>query len=329
MKKVRMVRSKSRHGIDCCIFEGTFENEIEYLPEQALVSEQGRKYGTVKVEGGKAIINLILPRFSRNNNAQPFSWEDVESLPAIMSDCEMQLAKVLGKVRGSKVKSVEVNVTQEVSGNATQSKVLNLLNHACLTSKRDNIKYIGPSRYCRYKEVVNSIIFRKPQYYVLKAYDKTEQQKREQLEKKESETVPNGLLRVEIIMLERILHKLFGKKGRLSDILSRKGISLLLMEYKRIFCEEIRSKRIIPYLNYCVNHVFESLCETDDPISTIAKEHEMIPDKEVLYRALKKWKEKKGESIHNLRREVNKYTELYDLPQDVIKTIRDFRKACG
>lgn len=254
MKKIRMVRSNARQGIDCCTFEGIFENEIEYLPEQTLVSELGRKYGTVKVEAGKAVVNFVLPRFSRDNNIQPFSWKDVESLPELTSDCEMQLGKVLGKVLDSKVKSVEVNVTQVVSGKAKQSEVLNLLIHACLTSKRDNIKYVGPSKDCRYKEGANSIISPEPKYYVLKAYDKTEQQKKELKEQtEESGTVPHGLLRIEIIMLERTLHKLFGKKVRFSDIASRKGLSLLLMEYKRIFCDEIRSKRIIPYLNYCVN----------------------------------------------------------------------------
>lgn len=330
MKKTRIVRSNARQGIDCCIIEATIENRAVNLPEQPLHNGQGRRYGTFEVKEGKLVVKLILPLFLRVNNIQPFSWRDVESFLEFLSDCELQIGKVLGKVPDSKVKSVEVNVTQVVSGKATQSEVLNLLSHACLTPKRDNIKYVGPSKDCRYKEGANSIISPEPKYYVLKAYDKTEQQKKEPKEQtEESGTVPHGLLRIEIIMLERTLHKLFGKKVRFSDIASRKGLSLLLMEYKRIFCDEIRSKRILPYLNYCVNHLYESLCETDDPISTIAKERELIPDKEVLYRALKKWKEKKGESIHNLRREVKKYTELYGLPQDAIMTIRDFRKACG
>ena len=126
----------------------------------------------------------------------------------------------------------------------------------------------------------------KTKYYVLKAYDKTEQQKREFIEQKqESETVPHGLLRIEIIMLERVIQNLFGEKRKFSDVLSRKGLLLLLAEYKRIFYEEIRNKRIKPYLSFCVNHLFESLCETDDPISTIAKERELIPDKEALLEA--------------------------------------------
>lgn len=330
MKKTRIVRSNARQGIDCCIIEAVMKNRTANLVEQQLITVQGRKYGTFEVKDGELIIKLILPLFLRENNIQPFSWKDVGSLSAILSDCKTQIERVLGKVLDSKVKSAEVNITQEVSGNATQSEVLNLLNHACLTSKRDNVKYVSTCMSCQYKEVANTIIFREPQYYVLKAYDKTKQQKREQIEQKEeSETVPHGLLRVEIIMLDRVLMKLFGEKRTLTSVFSRKGFSLLLMEYKRIFCDEIRSKRIIPYLNFCVNHLYESLCETDDPISTIAKERELIPDKEVLYRALKKWKEKKGESIHNLRREVNKYTELYDLPQDAVMTIRDFRKACG
>ena len=330
MKKARMVQSRARHGSDCYTFEVSFENEIEYLPEQVLISEQGKKYGTVRVEGRKAIVNLVLPRFLRENNIRPFSLKDAECFTTILSDCETQLGKVLGKVLDSKVKSVEVNVTQVVSGKAKQSEVLNLLNHACLTSKRDNIKYVGPSEHCQYREEVKTIIFMKSKYYVLKAYDKTEQQNREPKEQtEESGTVPHGLLRIEIIMLERIIQILFGEKRKFSDVLSRKGLLLLLSEYKRIFYEEIRNKRVKPYLSFCMNHLFESLCETDDPISTIAKERELIPDKEVLYKALKKWKEKKGESIHNLRREVHKYTELYDLPQDAVMTIRDFRKACG
>jgi hypothetical protein len=101
--------------------------------------------------------------FLRENNIQPFSWKDVGSFSAILSDCKTQIERVLGKVLDSKVKSAEVNITQEVSGNATQSGVLNLLNHACLTSKRDNVKYVSTCMSCRYKEVANTIIFREPQ----------------------------------------------------------------------------------------------------------------------------------------------------------------------
>ena len=51
----------------------------------------------------------------------------------INCDCEKQLKQLLGFEIYSKVKSIECNITQKVSGKATQSDVLNILDHAFLT----------------------------------------------------------------------------------------------------------------------------------------------------------------------------------------------------
>ncbi|MGJ4851940.1 hypothetical protein ACH6CV_17020, partial [Bacillota bacterium Meth-B3] len=76
MSKVRMVRNKAKQGLDCARFEVAFQGDLKSLPEQALISRQGKQYGTVGVSDGKATVKLVLPRFVRNTNIQPFTMMD-------------------------------------------------------------------------------------------------------------------------------------------------------------------------------------------------------------------------------------------------------------
>ncbi|MEG0691922.1 MAG: hypothetical protein RR012_08440 [Oscillospiraceae bacterium] len=329
-RKTRMVRDNSKQGTDCYTFEVVFQGELKNLPKQPLINDQGRKYGTVEVKDGKATVALVLPQFVRDSNVQPFTLMDSIYLEIIKNDCEKQLKQLLGAELNSKVKSIECNITQKVSGNATQSDVLNLLSHAFLSSERDNIKYVGANKRCRLKEETHTVIARRPHYYILKAYDKTEQQKMElKKENKSTDTVPDGLLRIEIIMVERTIDKLFGDKISFSDILTKDSLIMILREYKRIFCEDIIDVQVKQYLNACVLHLIESLCDTETPLATIAKEREMIADKEVLRKALKKWQTLRGKSNHNLLRDSEFYASKYDLPQNVLLTLHDFKVACG
>lgn len=328
-RKTRMVRDKSKQGTDCYTFEVVFQGDLKNLPKQPLINEQGKKYGTVEVKDGKATVALVLPQFIRETNVQPFTLMDSIYLEIIKNDCEEQLKHLLGSELDSKVKSIECNITQKVSGRATQSDVLNLLSHAFLTSERDNLKYVGASKKCRYKEETHTLIARKPHYYILKAYDKTEQQKMEMKnQKKDTSTVPSGLLRIEIIMVERTLEKMFGNKTSFSDILTKESLIEILREYKRIFCNDIIDIQVKHYLNSCVLCLVESLCDTETPLATVAKERELIPDKEVLRKAIKRWQKMRGVSDNSLR-DSEYYAEKYGLPQNVILTLHDFKESCG
>lgn len=85
---------------------------------------------------------------------------------------------------------------------------------------------------------------------------------------------------------------------------------------------------IIPYLNACNSKLVESLTLTDSPIQTIAKHRELIPDARVLHRALGKYQKLRGKT-DNSARDSKRYAEQYNLPVDVIMTIKDFKRSCG
>lgn len=328
-RKMRMDRGKSKQGTDCYKFEVVFQGDLKNLPKQPLINEQGKKYGAVEVKDGKATVALVLPKYIRKTNVQPFTLMDSIYLEIIKNDCEEQLKHLLGAELDSKIKSIECNITQRVSGQATQSDVLNLLNHALLNHERDNLKYVGASKKCRYKEETRTLISRKPHYYIIKAYDKSMQLKKERKDqKKDMSTVPDGLLRIEIIMVERTLEKLFGNKTSFYDILTKKSLIEILREYKRIFCDEIIDIQVKQYLNSCVLNLVESLCETEKPLKTIAKDRELIPDMEVFMRAIKKWQKIRGVADNSLR-DAKHYAQKYELPQNVILTLHDFKKSCG
>lgn len=327
-RKTRMVKDKAKQGTDGYTFEVSFQGDLKNLPKQPLINEQGKRYGSVEVKDKKATVALVLPQFIRDNNVQPFTLKDSIYLEIINCDCEKQLKQLLGGELHSKVKSIECNITQRVSGETAPSDVLNLLDHAFLTSERDNLKYVGAGKKCKYKEETHTVIVKRPHYYILKAYDKTEQQKKElKHQNQNSDTVPDGLLRIEIIMVERTLKKMFGDKISFSDILTKDCLKEILREYKRIFCNDIKIQ-IKQYLDSCVTFLVESLCETESVDLTVARERELIPDKRVLRKAMQKWQRMRNVSDNSLR-DSEYYAQKYDLPRDTVLTIHDFKESCG
>ncbi len=327
-RKTRMVKDKAKQGTDCYTFEVSFQGDLKNLPRQPLINEQGKTYGSIEVKDKKSTVCLILPKFIRDNNIQPFTIMDSICLEMINCDCEKQVKQFLGNELYSKVKTIECNITQKVSGEATQSDVLNLLDHAFLTSERDNLKYVGAGKKCKYKEETHTLIVKRPHYYILKAYDKTEQQKMDKKHQNQnSDTVPDGLLRIEIIMVERTLEKMFGDKRSFSDILTRDSLIEVLREYKRIFCTDIK-ENVEKYRDSCKNLLVESLFETDSVDLTVARERELIPDKIILKRAIQEWQKLKSVS-DNSARDSEYYARKYALPQHTIRTLHDFKKSCG
>ena len=329
-RKKRVKRDVQKQGTDNYEFEVAFQSNLKDLPKQPLINDQGKKYGTVEVVNGKAMVNLVLPEFVRNNNIQPFTLTDSIYLEICKTDVEKQLKRILGSEITSKVKSIECNITQKVSGKATQSDVLNLLCHATLSDDRDNHKWVGASKGNKCKEATRTITRARQHYYVLKAYDKTrEQEIRLKQENKSAESVPKGLLRIEIIMQDRIIKKLFGDKTIFSDILTKDSLIAIIQEYKRIFCDELIERDVKTYLNNCKWKLIESLTETDNVIETIAKERELIPDVEVLKKAMSRYLKLRRKPTYNLSRDIKAYAERYALPQDTILTLHDFKTSCG
>jgi hypothetical protein len=330
-RKIRLKKIQVKQGLDTCEFEMALTGRnMKDLQETPLINAQRRQYGSVEASKGKATIKLNLPKFVRDNNIHPYSLTESIRIEIIRNDCETQLKKIFGNNINTQVTKIEVNITQPVSGNATQSNVLNLLSHATLPyTSKDNVKYVGPSRKCYLKEENHTVNVSRRHYYYFKFYDKSQ----EIIVKRRKfnlpiDDVPRDLLRMEIVFVERTLDKLFKSKQTLSDILTQKNLIEIIREYKRIFCDELVDGMIKPYLDACVLKLIESLTDTENPIKTIAKERELIPDCVVLQKALKRYMKIRSKT-NNAARDTKRYAEQYDLPVDCIMTIHDFKLACG
>lgn len=330
-RKIRLKKIQVKQGLDTCEFEMALTGRnMKDLQETPLINAQRRQYGSVEASKGKATIKLNLPKFVRDNNIHPYSLTESIRIEIIRNDCETQLKKIFGNNINTQVTKIEVNITQPVSGNATQPNVLNLLSHATLPyTSKDNVKYVGPSRKCYLKEENHTVNVSRRHYYYFKFYDKSQ----EIIVKRRKfnlpiDDVPRDLLRMEIVFVERTLDKLFKSKQTLSDILTQKNLIEIIREYKRIFCDELVDGMIKPYLDACVLKLIESLTDTENPIKTIAKERELIPDCVVLQKALKRYMKIRSKT-NNAARDTKRYAEQYDLPVDCIMTIHDFKLACG
>lgn len=330
--KTRIRKQETKQGVDTLEFELTLVGKnITDLPKQTLINKQGYVYGSVETHNGKAILNLNLPKYVRNNNLEPYTLSEHIKIELIKNDCEMQLKKIFGANMYTKVTKIEVNITQKVSGNATVSDVLNLLSHATLSKEFDNVKYVGRNQKENYelKEENHTIITRRRHYWIGKFYNKSEQIIKERLRNKQPiEDVPRDLLRIEIIMIDRTLKRLFGYKSRLSDVFTLKNLVEILREYKRIFERDLVEKSILPYLTDCKDKLLESLTHTENPMKTIAKERELIIDAIVFQKALQRYMKMRGKADNSVR-DIKRYIKQYDLPVDCIKTISEFKHSCG
>lgn len=330
-RKIRLDKNRAKQGLDTCEFELALTGKnMKDLLKQPLINAQGREYGSVEASRGKATITLNLPKFVRDTNIHPYSLTESIKLEIIKNDCEYELKRIFGNNMNTQITKIEVNITQPISGSATQSDVLNLLSHATLPyASKDNVKYVGPNRKCYLKEENHTVNVSRRHYYYCKFYDKTQEiiDKRRKFNLPTND-VPCGLLRMEIVFVERTLDKLFKNKKTLSDVLTQKNLIEVLREYKRIFCDELVDKMIKPYLNACVEKLVESLTDTENPIKTIAKERELIPDIEVFKKALRRYMKIRGKA-DNSARDAKRYVEQYDLPVDCIMTIKDFKRSCG
>lgn len=328
----RLYKNRANQGIDEVIFELSLTGkDMHDLQKIYLYNKQGFVYGSVEAHNGKATLNLNLPRYVRGDNLQPFSLSETIRLEIIKNDCEEALKTIFRDSITTQVSKIEVNITQPVCDRATQGEVLNLLSHATMSYEHDNVKYVGRSKKDKkhLKEEFHTVITRRSKYWVGKFYDKSEQLIKERLEQQlPIDDIPTDLLRIEIVFVDRTLTKLFGEKKTLSDVLKTNNITMLLKEYRRIFCEEIIDGMVKPYYRECIRQLVESLTLSDSPIHTIAKHREIILDVDILKKSLKHYMDIQGKT-NNSARDSKRYAEQFDLPRDVRLTILEFVKACG
>lgn len=315
------MRKSAKQGIDGLEFEiilhGVDADTV--LPLQPLVNPLGMEYGRAEVRDGKAQIGICLPKFTRSDNVKPYSISDLITLEIIRNEFEDTLKVLLGDIKDCRLKSIECNITQRVAQGCTPSQVMELIHRSY--HHTTNMLYEHSSAECKYRKEKEYLSIPRRGYYKIKCYDKTREQR-----DKGNLGVEENLLRIEIVMLRRIIDKLFGENSTVQDVLCAKSIYRVMEEYSRIFNEEI-VRHIKEGLTGISDLLFESLTQTDSPVETLAQFRDIVVDVEVLRKALKRWYDLRGRSdgsrqtIHSMKK--------YNLPQNVIATIKEFRKSCG
>lgn len=340
--------SKKNIGTDGYNFEIKIDCDINKIKDTKLINENGIEYGLVSAGGRGIDLFLNLPQFINSNNLEPFKISDAIMLDMIKSDLDNQLKSIFGsKELETKIKSIEVNLTQPIDKSIYISDILSLITNACHTSNNASNRYCIPdnSNSCTSK-IINAS-WTRDKYYMLKCYNKSiselnllkgygkgknkdkyknmsliEKQNRIR-EIKESNT---ELLRIEIKLLNRTLEKLYGCKLDVNSILTKSSLTIAINEYRRIMDKEIINGKIKPYLDRCVKELVEGLCELGSVAELLkSRKREIIFDKEVLRKAIKKW-----QRIYAIEDTSRKYIhDIYKrnkirLPIGVLSTIKDF-----
>lgn len=335
MEKVRLNKKKCRQGLDGMNLELILglEDERLYLPLEELKNEAGNTIVSVECIGGKVKAYVNAVHQIRPNNVKPFGIADAAKLELVKSRVTDFIQRYLQKhtngrysgaaIQNMTVKALEVNVTMPCVGGATPSEVISLLDLALdktVLFRKQNLPL-------KYEKVNTGCLFSKAREYRLKIYDKTTEQ-----HKKGNPLVQKNLLRVEVVFIDRALRRMFGNRRGLLDMLSAEAIETMCRNYKQILEFDIINGGLKPCLDYCTSQLVESLvsAETGREISeTIAKYKELIPDIEVLRRALKRWYSIRGEADKS-RQAISYYRQKkIGLPEGVLKTIRAFHDAAG
>ena len=317
---------KNEHiGLDGISFQMKIENpKIGLLADKhLLLNPTGKPVGFVKFErNNNAIISFCLPKFIRDDNLLPFTYKDTKAFDDIWDCLQSQLKPILGNLEKCHLKNVECNITKKVLKNCRCSQVLDLIN--CSNIETVSAVFEGASTECKYKKEKQSLKITVKNYYGLKVYNKSLEAKRHGI------FTDDELLRMEIIMCDRIIKRLFGELPTLHEVLRKESLDLIVGEYKRIFSQIVK-QHIKPCLNGIKKILRESLHEYNSPLLVIAMHRDIILDQNILREAMYYWYLDQGYPSLRARRNADSMicrTKGCDLPQNVIKTIGTFSQLC-
>ena len=293
------------------------------IDRRAIKNSHNVEYASVTVEKGKLFVYVNAPQIFRKDNVYPCSIYDLPKLKDAIYKLTCDLQTILSEngiyysVADSILKKIEVGITSKVVGQCLPSQVQELMNR-CV----DKVKVYqrnSKTQSCR-KENESSFCTREG-YYESKVYDKTLQEREEG-----NIGVEDGLLRIEIVFQGRTIKNMFGEASTFTDVFNEESFVKVMEKFCEVFSEKIIKGQIKPFLTKARNELFEYLSETDSPTETLARHRDIILDEEILRKALKRWYELRGrpdnsrQTIYDLRK--------YDLPKDVLKTIKKFHKLC-
>lgn len=313
------MKDQSYFGIDEIEFKMNMKNPTMNLSRQALTTPSEKVYGYVEVRNGWAHVYICLPKYLRNNNVIPFGVKDIEHLDDIRNEIIGTLRHILGDINECVLVSVECNITMKIQGENKINQVLNLFHLSFCNTV--NIVYEGPAERCKYQKEKQTLISRRRNYYILKYYDKSRQQR--QIGNVEIE---DGYLRLENKMLNRTIKRIFGSTINIEQLLRAENLKKIADEYCRIFCYEVIASHVFPCLTGIKNILIKSLNETQRPIETLRHFQHLVVDQEVFREALREWYVMRGEPDSS--REAIFRLKKCEMPKNVMSTVKDIHNVC-
>lgn len=282
MKKVL----KENAGVDGINFEIKLNCNIKDFEEQELKNADGFVYGKLQKCSTGIELYLNIPSYFNKDNRKPFSLVDAIKLEIVKNDVSNKIARLLGEKADTRLKSLEINITREVEEDTDISVLINLISNSLLYS----LNGIKCNKYYCNKKLSNNTniqpdgaVCTKAHYYNIKVYNKSKQ-----LFEEKGIMLKEKLFRIEIVLLDRELTKLFGEKLTITNILNKQALEKAVNRYKEIFNEDIIPS-IKYYLNQCVNQIMADLSTTDRISSSIIRQKEIIYDVKILRKALKRY----------------------------------------
>ena len=320
------MRKKLPVGIDAINFQLGVPNNHEglYLKPVSLKNEWGVTYATLSVNKGLIEIYFNPSLQKRKDNTSPYILAEMDDIEFVKSDLEYDLQRHLdenefGEISKSKLKRIESNVTLTVK-NCEVHQVLNFINRSFCDTTNKVFQCPGKDfKYFKEDESVYVPTITKQHEYVFKCYDKTHEEI-----KKGNINVEKNLLRFEIVLLDRLIKRIFGKAITFDDILTKKSLKKVINEFQRIFVDVFIGKYVEPCKENIIEKLFEDLTEYKSPQHTIMKYKEVILDQEFLRLALQRWYVKINSADYSSSR-IYDYRDLR-LPKNVYKTILQIRK---
>lgn len=303
-----------------------------YLQTESICNDDGRTIAEISCVGGRLSAYVNAVHCIRPNNVKPLTIADTIKLELIKSKVIGFMSDYLKRhlqgqyseeyINGLTVTKLECNITLPCVNGASPSDVINLFEQAL----DKTVLHKQRKTKDTHNKIATSCYYTKRKEYCLKIYDKTIEQ-----HDNGNPLVDANLLRVEIVFLDKALKRMYGDKKTLNDILTQEAIVTLCKEYKQVFKHELVEIHIKPYLDWCVQKIFDSLLYFEDgnTISeAIAKNKEHIPDMEVLRKALKKWYKSQNVDDRSARVLYEYRKKNVGIPEGVLKTIKTFSESC-
>lgn len=341
VNNIKLSKRKCQSGMDSLEFALVLEgmDDISF-DETALQNKASQKKSivTIKCIGGRVSGSVNAVHCIRDTNEKPFTLIDGIHMELVRCQVFEYIRECLKRhmqgqysekfIDNLKVTSLEVNITLPCVGKATPSDMVHLFDSVF---DKTNV-YRERKAGSRCEKVNTGVIYDKKHQYQIKIYDKTKDLHRQGIL-----AVEKKLFRLEVVFKDRKLDAMFGKDKRtLDNVLSVKALNVMCREYKTVM-DELVEQHIRPYLDNCVETLFESLTYSDksnEIADTVMRFKEIIVDTQCLRRALHKWYKRRKTLDPTVADRTDEMIYKYrkkdlGLPEDVLNTLKTFHLAAG